>query len=115
MRISPSLLLLLSLASSTAAQEVKPDKQPKIVVAVPLAVAIGAPVKLSLRGLFLDEITEVKFTSSEIRVEVVSKGKAAVPQNYDAKRIGDTQAEVSFTLPPETPVGTLKLMAASAN
>lgn len=113
MRLS-ILLILTLLTSAASAQEIKPDKQPRILVAVPLLIPAGSPVKLVLRGLLLDEITEVKFTTIPTVVEIASKGKATVPQNYDARRIGDTQAEVNFTIPPETPVGPLKLVATSA-
>ena len=105
-------LLLVSLGS---AQEAKPEKLPMIVCAAPLAVVLGKEIKLTLRGAFLDEVTAVKVTSSEIKVEIASKSKTLVPPNYDAKRVGDTQAEIKFTLPPETPAGKLSLLAVSAN
>lgn len=104
-------LVLMLLTTVAFAQEAKPDKQPKIIVATPLVVTSGTPVKLTLRGLFLDEITEVKL--GETKLEIASKGKTAVPQNYDAKRVGDTQAEISVTLPPETATGMLKVVATS--
>jgi len=84
-----------------------------IVAAGPLAIAAGLPIKLALRGHRLDEITEVKVGTTELKVELTSKGKAAVPPNYDAKRIGDTQAEIKFTLPAETAAGKLQLVAVS--
>ncbi len=104
-------LLLVSLGT---AQEAKPDKKPMIVCAAPLAVVPGKEVKLVLRGAFLDEITAVKVTTAEIKFEIASKGKTPVPQNYEAKRVGDTQAEIKFTLPPETLAGKLSLVAVSA-
>jgi Bacterial pre-peptidase C-terminal domain len=97
-----------------SAEDAKPDKLPKILVAAPLAVTPGVPVKLALRGLFLDEMTDVKIVSPELKAEIASKGKSAVPQNYDAKRVGDTQAEIKFALPAETPAGMLRLVAVSA-
>lgn len=100
--------------SLAAGQDAKPDQQPRIVAASPLAIAAGVPVKLALRGQRLDEVTEFKIGTIDIKAELVSKGKAAVPQNYDAKRIGDTQAELKFTLPVETPVGKLALTPISA-
>ena len=105
-------LLLLSIGS---AQEAKSEKQPMIVCAAPLAVVPGKEIKLALRGAFLDEITAVRVASAEIKVEIASKGKTPVPPNYDAKRVGDSQAEIKFTLPPETPAGKLVLIAESAN
>lgn len=114
-RMRIALIVNLLVATSLChGQETKPEKQPKIVVAVPLTVTAGVPTKLVLRGLFLDELTEVTSADPELKIEIASKGKAAVPQNYEAKRVGDTQAELKFTLPAET-VGTLKLVATSAN
>lgn len=112
------IVLIVNLLAATSlchGQETKPEKQPKIVVAVPLAITAGVPTKLVLRGLFLDELTEVKSADPEFKIEIASQGKAAVPQNYEAKRVGDTQAELKFTLPAETGPGTLKLVATSAN
>ncbi|MBC8113592.1 MAG: PPC domain-containing protein [Candidatus Saccharimonas sp.] len=114
MRVVPVVCWLL-LVSPGSAQEVKPGKQPMIVCAAPLAVVPGRETKLTLRGAFLDEITAVKVVSAEIKVEITSKGKTPVPQNHDAKRVGDTQAEIKFTLPTETPSGKLSLIAVSAN
>ena len=105
-------MLLVSLG---LAQEAKPEKQPVIVCAAPLAIVPGKETKLALRGAFLDEITAVKVASTEIKFEIASKGKTPVPQNYDAKRVGDTQAEIKFTPPAETPAGKLLLIAVSAN
>lgn len=112
MRIA--LICCLWLAVSLAAgQDAKPDQRPRIVGASPLAIATGVPVKLALRGLRLDEVTAFKIGTTDTKVELMSKGKAAVPQNYDAKRIGDTQAEIKFTLPAETVAGKLTLTATS--
>lgn len=102
------------IAPACLAQEAKPDKQPRIIVASPLAITSGVPVRLALRGLLLDDITEMTLGATGIKVEIAAKGKATVPPNYEAKRIGDTQAEVKFTLPAETPPGRLSLVAVSA-
>jgi hypothetical protein len=109
-----SAVCWLFLASLGSAQEAKPEKQPMIVCAAPLTVVPGKETKLALRGVFLDEITAVKVVSTEIKVEIASKGKTPVPQNYEAKRVGDTQAEIKFTLPAETPAGKASLVAVSA-
>jgi hypothetical protein len=88
---------------------------PKIVVAVPLAIEIGVPVKLTLRGHLLDQATEVKVGTGDLKAEIVSKGKAAVPQNYDAKRVGETQVELKLTLPSETESGRLPVVVVTAD
>ena len=109
-----SVVCWLLFVSFGSAQEPKPEKQPMIGGATPLVVVPGKEIKLVLRGAVLDEITAVKVASTEIKVEIASKGKTPVPQNYDAKRVGDTQAEIKFMLPPETPAGKLSLIAVSA-
>lgn len=93
----------------------RPIMLPKIIVAIPLAIETGVPVKLTLRGHLLDQIAEVKVGTAELKAEIVSKGKAAVPQNYDAKRVGETQVELKFTLPSETPSGRVSLVAVNAD
>lgn len=106
---SALILTLVFFTMQSLAQDAKPDKLPKIIVASPLAVVPGESVKLDLRGLLLDELMSVKVGASEIPAEVTSKGKSAVPQNYDPKRIGDTQAELKFMLPADTGIGRLSL------
>lgn len=114
MRVATVVCWLL-LVSLGLAQETKSEKQPIILCAAPLAVVPGKESQLALRGAFLDEITAVKVAPNDIKVEIVAKGKTAVPQNYEAKRVGDTQAEIKFTLPPETALGKLSLIAVSAS
>ena len=101
--------------SLVSAQDAKSDKQPVIVSVTPLAIVPGKEFKLAVRGAMLDEITSMKVGSTEVKVEVISKNKTPVPPNYDAKRVGDTQAEIKLTLPLETPVGKIVLIAVSAN
>jgi hypothetical protein len=114
-RVVACLAVCLSLtANFCTAQDAKADKVPKIVGAIPLAIETGVPIKLTLRGQLLDQITEIKVGSGDLKAEIVSKGKAAVPPNYDAKRVGETQAELKFTLPAETPSGRLSLIAVTA-
>ncbi len=111
-----SVVSWLLLVSLVAGQEAKLEQRPMILSAAPLAIVLEKEAKLVLRGNFLDEITAVKVVSTEnITVEVVSKGKTPVPQNYDAKRAGDTLAEIKFSLPKETRAGKLSLTAESAH
>ncbi len=106
----------LLLASLVSGQEAKLEQRPMILSAAPLAIVLGKEAKLVLRGNFLDEITAVKVVSTEnITVEVISKSKTSVPQNYDAKRVGDTLAEIKFSLPQETLAGKLSLTAESVH
>jgi len=115
MRIT-CLLLLMTIASPFClGQDAKPDKSVRIIAAAPLAIPAGSQVRLALRGLKLDELTSLTLQESDAKVDVISKGKATVPQNYEAQRVGDTQAEVTFTLAESFPPGPLHLIAANAD
>lgn len=81
----------------------EPKAPPRIVTTAPLAVSRGTPVTLALRGLRLDEATGVTIAGTTIPVQFRGGGKSAVPANYDAAKVGDTQLEVTLTLPVESP------------
>lgn len=104
-----AVLALLIPCCLFAAQEKKPEKKdaPKVMLALPLGVPVGKAMKVTLRGLKLDAATEVRVPGTKATAKVVGKGKAAVPNMQDAKKVGDTQVDVELTLPPETPAGTV--------
>ena len=100
-----SLALLFSALSAVrcfAADPAKPDAKdpPKIVVAAPLGLPPGKPTKLLLRGLKLDEATEVRLHDPKGTARILGKGKAplANKEKDDLPRYGDTQVEVEVTL-----------------
>lgn len=111
------LILLLTaaawhaLASPARADDKKkkPDEKPtpQVTVALPLGLAAGSTAKIVIRGLKLDQASEVQFQMKDhpAKAKILSKGKAALPEKVDAKRAGDTQVEVEVTVPPETPAG----------
>lgn len=99
-----SLAAILLLVLPAAAQEKKaPPKppNPKIAFAVPLGVVPGTTTKLTVRGLNLDQATEVRFAEAvegaEVRVK--SKGKAEVPKDAEAAVYGDTKLDLEVLLP----------------
>lgn len=95
------LLPLLLLAPLLLAQD-KKDKaeSPRVLYPMPLAVAPGAKVKVTLRGARLDAVTEVKASAGVAKL--LGKGrKAAVPNNYPAKKLGDTECDVEVELPKD--------------
>lgn len=98
--LAAALLAILLLGSSQAADEKNKkldDAKPAIRMAMPLAVVSGAKTKVTLRGLKLEEASEVRSTSGEATVKITSKGKAGGSDKQDAKKIGDTQVEFEFT------------------
>jgi hypothetical protein len=110
-----SLLILAVLAAaspfSRAAEDKKDGKTnepPKIIGAFPFAVSAGATNKFKVRGLSLTNATALRFpTAEKLSAEIKSRGKAAVPEKADAKKVGDTQLEVELTLPNDFPPGDL--------
>ena len=110
-----SLLFLAVLAAassiSRAAEEKKDGKTnepPKIIGAFPFAVSAGATNQFKVRGLNLTNATALRFpTAEKLSAKIKSRGKAAVPEKADARKVGDTQLEVELTLPNEFPPGDL--------
>src|SRR5690242_3944351 len=92
--VVPGLLLVL-----LAAEPKKPDPKdlPRITVSLPLGVAPGQKTKLTLRGLKLDAAAEVRCHAPMATVRLLKKGKAAVPNQQEPARVGDTQAEVELS------------------
>jgi hypothetical protein len=103
------LLALPFLASAPATAQKKKGADPaaaKVFYAVPLVAAPGAKQKLVLRGKGLDAVKEVTVAGAGgAAVKVLAARKAAVPNNYPAERIGDSEVEVELTLPKDAKPG----------
>ncbi len=110
---TPVLLVLLALLP---AQEKKPpDKKdaPKVLYAVPLVARPGEKQKLTLRGRNLDAVKEVTVAGADgARAKVLGARKAAVPNNFPAERLGDSEVEVELELPKGAKPGDVTLTAA---
>jgi hypothetical protein len=95
-----------------------PDSKskPKVVLALPLGLAAGTTAKIVLRGMLLDQVTEVRFQNSPATAKILAKGKANLPDKADPQVVGDTQVEVEVTipadvtLPAKTATGEAKLV-----
>jgi hypothetical protein len=110
------LILPLALASSSTSQDKKqPDKKeppPKVLYAVPLVAKPGEKQKLALRGKNLATVKEVKVSGAEgAKVKVSGAKAAAVPNNYPADRVGDSEVELELELPKTVKPGEVKLIA----
>jgi hypothetical protein len=108
--------LALALLACLAVQEDKkapPDPKPRVSMALPLAVSPGAPAKVTLRGLNLDQASEVKLSEPLEGGTVVlkSKGKAEIPKETDPAVYGDTKAEIEITLPADFAADKVGLVA----
>lgn len=104
--------LLIAAQASPAAEEKKEEKKkpepPSIAVVIPLGIVPGATNHLKIRGRNLTNVTELRFTGTNLGAEIVirSKGKVEVPKEMDSKKVGDTQLEVDLRLAESTPPGT---------
>lgn len=98
-------LLLLALALPLLVQDKKKAESkdtPRVLHAVPLAAAPGFKGKVLLRGLKLDDATEVKATNPKATVQLVGKPKkAGPPKDYPAEKAGDTELELELELPKD--------------
>ena len=108
-----SALVALAAVSSpdSAAQDKKKDKDaaPRVIVSMPLSVSPGRPTRLTLRGLKLDTVTEVKLSAPSATAKLLGKGKKVpVPNQQDAKKVGDSEIEVEVNVPKDVS-GTAEL------
>jgi len=102
-----ALPLALSLSLGWG-QEKKAEKKdlPRVLLTIPLGAAPGATTPITIRGLKLDQATEIRFPESKATAKIVSKGKADVPDK-NPEKVGDTQVVVEVTLPSGLPSGTV--------
>lgn len=105
-----SALILTFIVSSLAVRSQAPPKEPpRALIATPLGVTPGKAVRLTVRGLRLDQATEVRCHAPKARARLLAKARAAVPRPEDAPRLGDTQVELELTLPADHPGGTVTI------
>jgi hypothetical protein len=93
--------VLLVLALLVQDKKEPPDPKPRISMALPLSAAPGATSKITLRGLNLDQATEVKFAEpiEGASIAIKGKGKAEMPKETDPAVYGDTKVELELKLP----------------
>jgi hypothetical protein len=101
--------LLCGLAAIAAqADEPKAEPKPLVKMSTPIGLATGSTTKLIVRGLLLDEASEVRVQGSPLALKILSKGKAPLPANTDPKILGDTQVEIEATAPADLAPGEVK-------
>lgn len=112
--LSIGVVCSLLCASFVAAQDKPAEKKepPKIIMAVPLVVSPGAMAKITLRGLRLDQASEVAITGldSPPKIEIKKKEKAAPPNGLNANEVGDSFVDVEFTAPEAMDLKELQLV-----
>ena len=77
-------------------------------MSTPIGLATGSTTKLTVRGLLLDEASEVRVQGSPLVLKILSKGKAPLPANTDPKILGDTQVEIEATAAADLPPGEVQ-------
>jgi len=96
---------VLFVAPICFAQDKPAEKKdlPKVILAAPLAISPGGLAKVTLRGLKLDQASEVTLAGldSPPKVELKKKEKSAPPNGLNANEIGDSLVELEFTLPAD--------------
>jgi hypothetical protein len=119
MRRTTALALLTIALPFAAGQPTKPApvEPPKIVLALPFGVTPGKPAKVTLRGLKLDAVTEVRCGDPKASAKLLGKGTKA--GGYDPMKVpvaltGDTQVDIEVSLPAGFPGRTLPLTVVSA-
>lgn len=102
MRLFCCLIAAACVGGLAFAQDKKDEKkdQPVVILSNPLGVPLGVTTKVTLRGMKLDEASEIRAVESEVSVKLVSKGKSKIDQQ-EASLIGDSQIVAELTLPSE--------------
>lgn len=107
-----ALIALLAFSASLLAADAKkptPKEAPKVIVSAPLGIAPGVKTRLTLRGLHLNQATEVRCQEPKATVKLLKKSKVGVPKPEALPRLGDTQVEAEVTLPPDYPNRTVTI------
>jgi hypothetical protein len=87
---------------------------PRVTMAFPLGLAAGTTAKIVIRGLLLDQASEVhlqdKQAGGKITIKLLSKGKIGVPEKFEAKSAGDTQVEIEVTVAHDVAAGEANII-----
>jgi hypothetical protein len=89
--------------AATANAEDKEPAPPRVAMCAPLAIPSGATTKVIVRGWMIDKATAVRSSDERIKVKILSKGSATIPNKQDAKQIGDQQIELEVAVSDVAP------------
>jgi hypothetical protein len=103
------IVIFASVPSGLPAQKKKDapkDAAPQPIVTLPLAIDKGKTTKLTVRGLHVDSVTEVRLSEPKSSGKIVGKGKSVpVPKDANAGQLGDSEIDIEVTVPEEVPSG----------
>ncbi|HVR87323.1 MAG TPA: PPC domain-containing protein [Planctomycetota bacterium] len=113
---TPIAFLILLAAAPQEAKKPAPDPKPRVSMALPLAISPGAVAKVTLRGLNLDQASDVRFAAPlpDATIALKSKGKAELPKETDPQVYGDTRAELEIQLPADFAADKVGLVAVNS-
>lgn len=102
---------------SAFAEEKPPTTPPAIKMTIPSAIDPTTTKSLIIRGLQLDQITAIACVedTTPISFGIVKKEKSAPPEKVEANDVGDTQAEVSLSIPADFSGDSLTITVSSEN
>lgn len=111
-----ALICLAVVVGGTAAEDKKggkPGPGPRLTVAVPLTVEPGRTANLTVRGLNLDGVTEVRARDPKAKGKLAGKPKhERLPKTAAVRRIGDWAVAVELDVAKDVPAGTLAFTVA---
>ncbi|MDB5388281.1 MAG: hypothetical protein JWM11_3927 [Planctomycetaceae bacterium] len=118
--MSPHLVKLLAVSCCfipclVTAQE-KKELPPKIKVVTPLGITAGSTTPIVVRGIKLNDVTELRFLDLKTApsITIKNKGAAKVPDKVPPEKAGDSQIELELTLPADLLPGIIRFIAVSS-
>jgi hypothetical protein len=104
---------------SIRADDKKPaeNQPPHLLMTIPLAVTRGTTTKIILRGLNLDNATDVHVEANHtpFHAKIKSKGKAEVPKMGAPEKLGDTQIEIELQIPADSKAAEATIVVVTPN
>jgi hypothetical protein len=108
------IVFLALLPAVLLAQAKKPPakEDPRVLLALPLGVMAGKTTQVTLRGVKLDAVTEVRLSEAKGVVKLLPKGQAAAGSKRNTGLVGESSLEIEVTLPADVsgPTVTLRVI-----
>ena len=95
-------------ADKSDKKEPKKPEPPRVVVTMPLAVAVGKTNSVRVRGENLTNVTELHFTNDAVKAVATIRAQTTVdlPKGAETNKVGNTQMDVEIFVPADAIPGT---------
>ncbi|HEU0008178.1 MAG TPA: PPC domain-containing protein [Verrucomicrobiae bacterium] len=95
-------------ADKSDKKEPKKPEPPRVVVTMPLAVAVGQTTSVRVRGENLTNVTELRFTNAAVKAAATIRSRTTLdlPKGVETNKVGNTQMEVEIDVPADAAPGT---------